>query len=246
MLDFLSKHLQSTAALDLLLESWKIVIEVGAVPGVKYFDKLCNAFGAYRRKYEATRIGTDFREARILANKLVEDGVADIDRVKALTLRGQLYGTRIDDNVPEAVRNTVLRKSIEDLTAATEILGKGVVKQQAHGDIFNCLAFALFKRFEIAHRKEDILAEIQHRIKALEYAGTGSKLWSGWADGLARPFWRKYDEYSQMEDVNAAIATFEQILDAHPHDPHASTSLAELLRQRVSASVQSNSSKRND
>ena len=246
ILDFLSKQLNSSAALDLLLGSWQVVVEIGPVPGIKFFDKLCNAFEAHRRKYAATRIDAAFRECRILANKLVEVGVNDLDRVKALAARGRLYGMRMDDNLAVLPRNTVVRRSIEDLSAATEILKKGGVKEQAHGDTFNCLAFALSRRFEIAHKKEDILTEIQCRTDALEYIGRASNLWSGWADGLARAFWRKYDEYSQTEDVNAAIAVFEQIIEADPSNPHASTGLAEVLRRRASSSVQSNSSKRED
>ena len=93
----------------------------------------------------------------------------DRDRVRAFTLRGRLYCTRTDNNIPELARNTVIRRSIEDLTAATLILGNVTIKQQADGDIFNCLAFALFKRFKIAHKQEDINAEILNRTKSLVY-----------------------------------------------------------------------------
>lgn len=240
ILELLSKKLRSTAALDLLLASWRIIIDIGPIPEVNYFGKICDAFEAHRRKYVATRMGTDFSETRLLAEKLVAVSETVPERVKAFTLRGQLYGMRIDDNLPDQGRNTVVRRSIEDLTAATELLDQ-IGRQQAHANIFNFLAFSLFKRFELAHRKEDIDAEIAYRNKALEYVPQGSNLWIGWADNLARAYWRKYDEYSQGEDVNAAISIFEEVLNANEQNPHASTGLAEMLRKRASARVISNS-----
>jgi tetratricopeptide (TPR) repeat protein len=242
MLHVLWDKTRNDAAMEILVLSWEVLLLQPTTEGVRRYDILSGALKAYRSRYEASKDRTGFREARLTVDEMVDISRPGREQVEANTLRGRLFGTRMDDVsvLTETARNIAVRESVRSLKKATEILRTVKEKEDSDADVYNFLAFALTRRFDIGHRKSDIEEAISNRTEALRMITEHSQLWIGWADNLARAYWTKFTEYSQVKDAESGISIFEDLLKIDPDNPHAGTGLAELIRQRAASLVLSN------
>jgi tetratricopeptide (TPR) repeat protein len=232
------------SALGLLVYSWQVLLALETVQDIRRYDLLWRAFRAYRTRYECSTDRSGFIEARVIADKMIELAQTEREKIEANASRGRLFGVRMDDKIVEWRQKAAVRESIDSLTRAGDIILGLPEKKTSDADILNALAFALTRRFDIAHRTSDIDAAIAARKEAIKIITVGSSLWVAWGDNLARAFWSKFCELSQIHDADSGIAVFEDILQLYPHNMPAATGLAELLRQRSSHVPQSNAERR--
>jgi hypothetical protein len=241
-------HSRNEEDLELLIRSWDALIEFGPQAIEVRYELLTAALVFFRGRYESSHSIDDFDKALRIAENLTSIAGSDREHILSNGNLGRLHAIRAEDfGLHQQERLTHIEKSLESFDVAIRKRESSDTPfQKSDATLWVGAAQVLSQRYEITHRREDIELSVTHLQHARRGETLGSELWIAWSDRLARAHWSKYRELQKLVDAREGVKIFESILKHDPQHPHASTGLAELLRQICAQEVLSNSALRID
>ena len=232
--------------LKLFARSWNDLLQCGPQQGPLRYE-LCSAgFDTYETIYEFNRSEKNFEHVLSIGKRMVSAATPGREEVQSYKNLAWLFAARKGD-IPTADKQhlIMLNTCIHYLNIAMKKLEDSQIERiKSDTDLWVLSAQRLSERFEITCTASDIDQSISYLRLILKRESPGSELWISWSDQLARVYWKKFNEYSQVSDANTGIEVFNDILRWNPDHPHAASGLAELLRQACAQQVLGNATLR--
>lgn len=232
--------------LKLFAKSWNDLLRFGPQCGPLRHELCAEGFDTYMAIYKFNRSEKNFVNVHSIGKRMIPVATPGRQEVQAYQKLGCLFAVRKDD-IPAADKQhlVMMNTCIHYLNIAIKKLEDPSVERiKSDSDLWVLLAQTLSERYEITYTASDIDQSISHLRSILRQESPGSKLWISWSDHLARAYWKKFKECSQLSDAHSGIEVFNHILQCDPDNLHAASGLAELLRQSCAQEVLGNAALR--